>query len=149
MMKAVFVALFLFAAVVLANEIEATGPVVEDGVLVLTDKNFDENIKAHKHVLVDLYAPWCGHCKRLTPEYAKAAQALEAEGSAVKLAKVDATVETELKTRFQLRGFPTLLFFTNGEYIKYTGPRDAAGIQAWIAKTIAEADAAAPAHQEL
>jgi len=67
-MNKILVLLLVFLAVSWCEEVKE-----EDGVIIGTDGNLAQLLKDNEHVLVEFYAPWCGHCKKLTPEYAKAA----------------------------------------------------------------------------
>ncbi|XP_022887869.1 protein disulfide isomerase-like 1-4 [Olea europaea var. sylvestris] len=106
----------------------------EKDVIILTDGNFSDFVDENKHVMVEFYAPWCGHCKALAPEYATAATELKTEN--VKLAKVDATEESELAEKYEVQGFPTVYFFVDGEHKPYSGQRTKDAIVTWIKKKI-------------
>lgn len=77
---------------------------------------------------MEFYAPWCGHCKKLTPHYSAAATALKEASSPIRLAKVDATVQKNLARLHAVHGYPTLYFYVNGGKVKFSGPRTKEGI---------------------
>ncbi|XP_064409355.1 protein disulfide-isomerase A4 isoform X1 [Latimeria chalumnae] len=99
-----------------------------EATLVLTNETFTEVVNNADIILVEFYAPWCGHCKKLAPEYEKAAQELSKHTPPIALAKVDATAETELGIRFGVSGYPTLKIFRKGKAFDYNGPREKYGI---------------------
>lgn len=99
-----------------------------EATLVLTNDNFDEVVNNADIILVEFYAPWCGHCKKLAPEFEKAAKELQERSPPIPLAKVDATIESSLATRFGVTGYPTLKIFRKGKAFEYNGPREKFGI---------------------
>ncbi|XP_069469446.1 protein disulfide-isomerase A4 [Ambystoma mexicanum] len=99
-----------------------------EATLVLTNDNFDEIVNNADIILVEFYAPWCGHCKKLAPEYEKAAQELSKRTPPIQLAKVDAVAENDLGSRFAVTGYPTLKIFRKGKAFEYNGPREKYGI---------------------
>ena len=103
-------------------------PVNDSDVVVLTESNFESQVLSSDELwLVEFYAPWCGHCKKLAPEWAQAAT--ELKGS-VKLGKVDATVEPSLASKYGVQGYPTIKFFVPGSSTpeEYNGGRDSGSI---------------------
>ncbi|EFA76009.1 hypothetical protein PPL_10588 [Heterostelium album PN500] len=73
--------------------------------------NFESLVAKDEHIwMVEFYAPWCGHCKSLKPEYEKAAKNL---AGIAKLGAINCDVEKELCGAFEIKGFPTLKFFSH------------------------------------
>ena len=108
----------------------------EDDVLVLTDADIDQALGEFDGLLVEFYAPWCGHCKKLAPEYAKAAARLKAQDPPIRIAKVDATENQASGSKYGVQGYPTLKWFSKGTPKDYEGPRDENGIVNWINKRL-------------
>ncbi|KAJ9171748.1 hypothetical protein P3X46_015067 [Hevea brasiliensis] len=99
---------------------------VPSNVVVLTTDNFDEVVLDEtKDVLVEFYAPWCGHCKNLAPTYEKVATAFKSEEDVV-ITNLDADKYRDLAEKFGVSGFPTLKFFPKGNKAgeEYEGGRD-------------------------
>jgi protein disulfide isomerase family A protein 3 len=78
-------------------------------VKVVVAKNFDEIVNDDsRDVLIEFYAPWCGHCKTLAPKYDELAAKLSKE-SGITIAKMDATAN-DVPSYYDVKGFPTIYF---------------------------------------
>lgn len=103
-------------------------------VVVLDDDNFDKIVMdANKDVLVEFYAPWCGHCKSLAPVYEKLGSTYKNEKNIV-VAKMDADHFRESPKRYDVTGFPTLKWFPkdNKKGEDYNGGRTEADFISFI-----------------
>uniref|UniRef100_A0A7C8Z5M3 Protein disulfide-isomerase n=1 Tax=Opuntia streptacantha TaxID=393608 RepID=A0A7C8Z5M3_OPUST len=131
-----FLALFLLASVASISASDDSDS--KEFVLTLDHSNFSETIAKHDFVVVEFYAPWCGHCKKLAPEYEKAASILSSHDPPIVLAKLDANEDSnrELASKYEVKGFPTLKILRNGgkSVQDYKGPRDAEGIVEYLKK---------------
>uniref|UniRef100_A0A6M2D5V7 protein disulfide-isomerase n=1 Tax=Rhipicephalus microplus TaxID=6941 RepID=A0A6M2D5V7_RHIMP len=106
---------------------------VEDSVLLLNDSNFEQAIEDHKLLFVMFYLPFVDDCQAMAPEFAKAAKQLEDAGSGIKLAKVYASFEGHLSWEY-VRGIPTLMFYREGQLVRYSGNRTAEAMVQWVRK---------------
>jgi len=95
-------------------------------VTVLTASNFDSIVlDSTKDVFVEFYAPWCGHCKRLTPIWEKLAGVFKNEKDLV-IANLDSDANKDFATKYGVSGYPTLIYFSKTDKVgdRYSGGRE-------------------------
>jgi len=121
-MRTATVAGALFAAIATASDVHD-----------LKKDTFGDFVKENDLVLAEFFAPWCGHCKALAPEYEEAATTLKEKNIA--LAKIDCTEEADLCAQYGVEGYPTLKVFRGADQVTaYSGARKAPAIVSYMTK---------------
>ncbi|KAJ1342076.1 protein disulfide-isomerase domain [Batrachochytrium salamandrivorans] len=110
--------------------------VVHKSVKVLTESTFNaEVLESGKNILVEFYAPWCGHCKTLAPIYERLQKPFLWKATYVcVVADLDATTASAISSTYGIESYPTIKFFAAGsaEPVNYEGARDEASLIAFL-----------------
>ncbi|NP_001312300.1 probable protein disulfide-isomerase A6 precursor [Nicotiana tabacum] len=104
-----------------------------EDVVVLTEENFEKEIGQDRAALVEFYAPWCGHCKKLAPEYEKLGASFR-KAKSILIGKVDCDEHKSVCSKYGVQGYPTIQWFPKGslEPKKYEGGRTAEALAEFV-----------------
>jgi len=105
---------------------------LSDGMVHLTDANFDGVVKESQKLLIDCWAPWCGPCRMLAPTFE--ALAKDYQGKVV-FAKLDTDESPKTAMSLGIHSIPTLILFKDGKQVeRMTGAHPRTNIEAMIKK---------------
>lgn len=105
-------------------------PTKEGKLYILNDRSFRGHVSRGEHFVM-MYAPWCGHCQRLKPDWEQLARKPGVDG--VSVSKVDCTASTATCEEYKVQGYPTLLYFRNGKKVDtYDGAKTMDGMTAYL-----------------
>ena len=97
----------------------------------LTPQQFAEKSKSSK-LFTLFYAPWCGHCKKMKPDWESAASQVNKNDMKmvmVNLGDQDNKAQEQLRKKYELKGYPTIMDISNGKKIsEYDGSRDTSAL---------------------
>lgn len=120
MLKILPAIIVIFLIQALTHKSEAINP--PTAVLDLSDKFLD--VKDEGMWFVEFYAPWCAHCKRLHPVWDQVGHSLSDSNLPIRVGKLDCTRFPAVANKLGIQGYPTILFFRNGNVIDYRGGRE-------------------------
>ncbi|KAJ1261795.1 hypothetical protein BS78_09G058100 [Paspalum vaginatum] len=123
----------LSVLLLLAAAAAVVSPAAADDVMALTEADFEKEVGKDRAALVEFYAPWCGHCKKLAPEYEKLGASFK-KAKSVLIAKVDCDEHKSLCSKYGVSGYPTIQWFPKGslEPKKYEGPRSVEALAEFV-----------------
>lgn len=111
-MKLLLIVVLTFSSFCKKDDDVYTGPSEEDVVELDKDTLEPTIYDSEDAWLLELYAPWCGHCKSLRPEWAKLATIMKGE---IKVAKIDASTNRQFDQTFELKGYPQIVMIPAGK----------------------------------
>jgi protein disulfide-isomerase-like protein len=87
-------------------------------------EDLDEQVKEGKKVVL-FYADWCGHCKKLKPVWEKAAEKVNKEEKRMIMVNCgdDKKGDSDIMSKYNIKGYPTIMIFEDGEHKEYNGER--------------------------
>lgn len=105
---------------------------LDDEIIILTDSTYEKAIDQYEKIIIFFYAPWCGHCQAFEPHIQKAAAELKKEN--IYIAKIDSSTDKKAAQKYNVNGFPTLLFFISQEPFEFNGGRNEKELINWARK---------------
>ncbi len=101
----------------------------------LNESNFDHFIQKNDiPVVVDFWAPWCGPCQMMAPNFEAAARSFPLKA---RFAKLNTEEAPGVAARYGIRGIPTMIIFKNGQEVaRQSGALDASSIARWVSQYI-------------
>lgn len=105
-------------------------------VLSVDGDNFYATLREHPRLMLFFYAPWCGHSKKMEPEFEKAASSLQGN---VAFGRIDASLEVEIADEFGLKSYPGIFLLHRAHWEEYTGRRHEHAMVEWLRNKVGPA----------